>query len=53
MSEKDDPKYKPIPMAITVAAQQVYQQQAQIEAQKQGSQPSQLQLDSGWGGRGR
>lgn len=55
MSEdkKEAPKYKEIPLAVAIAAQQAYlDSQQKGEPQAQGK-PSNLSLKPGWGGQGK
>lgn len=49
---KDKKPRKPITLELAVAAQIAYQQEHQQERQAQGDK-SQLQLNPGWGGKGR
>jgi len=45
--------YKPIPLAIALAAQQAYAEAAKKEVQTQGAKPANLSLNPGWGGQGK
>ena len=51
--KKDDPKYKEIPLAVAIAAQQAYVDAQQRGEPQGGGRPSNLSLKPGWGGQGK
>lgn len=53
MSEKEVKKYREIPIAVAIAAQQAYIEAQQKETPPQQGRPSNLSLKPGWGGQGK
>lgn len=46
-------KYREIPIAVAIAAQQAYIEAQQKEVSQQQGKPTNLSLKPGWGGQGK